>query len=418
MTDEQEPRVPGRSRTDRVHAKNQETTNVERPAHTHQDPETVLQRARQIVPLIRSEAQACEATRRLSPTVVDALSDAGVFSMTMSRSLGGPELSPLQQLEVVEELSAADASTGWCAMINSDGGYVTAFLDPTVAKEMYPSLTMATAVVANPSGQAIVEPGGYRLSGRWSFASGSTHAAWFFLNAVVLDNGVPQPGVEGLPRLVMLAVPPAEVAIHDTWHTSGLCATASGDVSVEDVFVPEERTFSLLEDEAIDPSPLYRWRWMFFVNLAAVPLGIAQAALSDAADVAATKLTMPTFAPAREDPTVQANLGEAHALVGSARAYTYDTVGRIWDVLVNGGRPSQRLWTDYRLAVTSAAQSCKQAINLIYEGLGTTGIYQTSTLNRRQRDITTLAQHLLTQPKTYASSGRVLLGLEPRAIGY
>jgi indole-3-acetate monooxygenase len=391
---------------------------MNRPVMAQPAAKALLERARDIGPLVRSESEACEAARRLSPVVVAALRDAGVFSMAMSRSLGGPELSPLEQMDVIEELSAADGSTGWCAMINSDGGYVTAFLDREVASAMYPSLDLPTAVVANPSGQAVIEPGGYRLSGRWSFVSGSTHAEWFFLNAIVIDRGEVQPGVEGLPRLVMLAVHRTDLVLHDTWHTSGLCATASGDVAVDHTFVPEERTFSLLQDQARDPAALYRWRWMFFVNLGSVPLGIARAALAEAVELAATKVVAPTLALAREEPGLQESIGQAHALLGSARAYLYDTVGRVWDALLDEGCVPQELWTHYRLALTTAAHSSKRAVALVYESLGTSCIHRGSTIGRRYRDLTTLAQHMLTQPKTYGSSGRVLLGLEPQALAY
>jgi alkylation response protein AidB-like acyl-CoA dehydrogenase len=370
---------------------------------------TILDRVREAAPLLRGEAAACEDGRRLTPAVVDALTNAGVFRMAMSRAVGGPELSPLEQLDVIEEVASADGSAGWCAMINSDGGYGTAFLEP---------LDLPTSVIANPSGQAVVEPGGYRVTGRWSFASGSTHAAWFFFHAIYIEDGEMQPGVEGLPRTVFCAVPAAEVEVHDTWHTTGLCGTASGDVSIDGVFVPEERTFSLLADDPVDPSPLYRWRWMFFVNMAGVPLGIARSALAEAKEVAHTKVTMPTFALAQEDAVVQAGIGRAQALVGSARAYVHDTVGRMWDVLLAGDDLPSDLWTEYRLALTHAAHSSKAAVGLLYEALGTTGVYRSSVLDRHLRDTTTLAQHILTQTKTYTSSGRVLLGLEPLALAY
>jgi indole-3-acetate monooxygenase len=336
----------------------------------------------------------------------------------MSRTLGGPELSPLEQLEIIEEAASADGSAGWCAMINSDGGYGSAFLDPVVAKGMYSSLDMPTSVIANPSGQAVVEPGGYRVTGRWSFASGSTHAEWFFFHAIHIEDGEMQPGVEGLPRTVFCAVPVAEVEVHDTWHTTGLCGTASGDVSVDGVFVPVERTFSLLAGDPVDPSPLYRWRWMFFVNMAGVPLGIARSALAEAKEVAQTKVTMPTFALAREDAVVQAGIGRAQALIGSARAYVHDTVGRMWDVLLAGDDLPPELWVEFRLALTQAAHGSKAAVGLLYESLGTTGVFRSSILDRHLRDTTTMAQHILTQTKTYTSSGRVLLGLEPLALAY
>lgn len=378
----------------------------------------VLDSVRTSAPLIRSEAPMCEQTGQLSKPVLDALRQAGIFRMTWSRAFGGPELSPLEQIDVLEEISAADGSAGWCSMINSDGGYVTAFLEPAVAKELYPSLDMPTAVVVMPSGQAATEAGGYRLTGRWAFASGSTHTDWFFLNAVVFEDGAMQPGPEGLPKTRVLAVPASEITIHNTWVPTGLAATASNDVSIEDFFVPEERTFSIFESEAVDPSPLYAWRWMFFVNLAAVPLGIARGALTEALEIAMTKVTMPTFALARDEATVQDNIGRARALIGSARAYVNDTVARLWDALVSGEPMSQSLWTEFRLALTNSAHASKAAVTLLYEALGTTGVYRKSPLDRQMRDITTLAQHVLTQTKTYASSGRSLLGLEPGAPCY
>jgi alkylation response protein AidB-like acyl-CoA dehydrogenase len=157
--------------------------------------------------LVREQALACESAGRLTEEVVGAIRDAGVFRMTMSRELGGPELSPLQQIEVIEELSAADGSAGWCGMINSDGGYVTSFLDLAVAKELYPSLDLATSVIGNPSGQAHRDGDDYLVSGRWAFASGSTHCAWFFLNCQVMDGDAPLPGSGGLPAMRVVAVP-------------------------------------------------------------------------------------------------------------------------------------------------------------------------------------------------------------------
>jgi indole-3-acetate monooxygenase len=379
---------------------------------------SILDAVRDASALVREQAPACESAGRLIEEVVAAIRRAGVFRMTMSRALGGPELSPLEQVEVLEELSAADGSAGWCGMINSDGGYVTSFLDPAVAKELYPSLDLATSVVANPSGEARVDGEGCVVGGRWAFASGSTHCDWFFLNCLVMEGDAPLLGSEGLPVTRMAAIPSAQVEVLDTWHTTGLNATASNDVQVADVRVPAERTFSLFDDDARDPAPLYQWRLMFFSNMAAVPLGVARAAIEEAKAVASTKLIMPSFTYARDDATVQDAIGRAESLVAASRAYFYDALGRIWDTLQRGQALSTAEWSAFRLANTYTFQSCKDAVGLVYETLGTTGVYRRSPLDRHLRDVTTMAQHVLCQTKTYGACGRTLLGLEPGLVGF
>jgi alkylation response protein AidB-like acyl-CoA dehydrogenase len=368
--------------------------------------------------LIRDQAAACESAGKLTKEVIAAIRGAGVFRMTMSRALGGPELSPLEQVEVLEELSAADGSAGWCGMINSDGGYMTSFLDPAVSKELYPSLDLATSVIGMPQGRAQVDSDGYVVNGRWAFASGSTHCDWFFLNCLVMKGDDHLLGEGDLPAMRFIAIPAAEVELLDTWHTTGLNATASNDVQVSDVRVPAERTFSQLEDDARDPAPLYQWRWMFFSNIAAVPLGVARAAIEEAKSVASTKLIMPSLTYARDDPTVQDAIGRAESLVAASRAYFFDALGGIWDTLQRGTTISSTEWSAFRLATTHTFQSCKEAVVLVYEAVGTTGIYRRSPLDRHLRDITTMAQHMLCQTKTYAACGRTLLGLEPGLVAF
>jgi alkylation response protein AidB-like acyl-CoA dehydrogenase len=368
--------------------------------------------------LIKEHAPACESAGRLTEEIVTAIRDAGVFRMSMSRALGGPELSPIEQVEVLEELSAADGSTGWCGMINSDGGYMTSYLDPAVAKELYPSLDLATSVIGMPQGRAQIDGDGYVVSGRWAFASGSTHCDWFFLNCIVMQGDSHLLGVENLPATRFVAIPAAQVEVLDTWHTTGLNATASNDVQVADVRVPAERTFSQFDDDARDPAPLYQWRWMFFSNIAAVPLGVARAAIEEAKTVASTKLVMPGFTYARDEASVQDAIGRAESFVAASRAYFFDALGGIWDTLQRGQKISPTEWSAFRLATTFTFQSCKEAVTLVYEALGTTGVYRRSALDRHLRDITTMAQHMLCQSKTYAGCGRVLLGLEPGLIAF
>jgi alkylation response protein AidB-like acyl-CoA dehydrogenase len=380
---------------------------------------TVLDAARELQGLIRDEAAAGEEARRLTAPVVQALRDSGVFAMCTSAALGGRELTPLEQIEVVEVLSAADGAAGWCAMIGCDGGMASAYLDPTVARALIPSADAPCAFVASPGGTATPTGDGYRVQGQWAFASGSSHAEVFFVNCLDLDaGGNVRPRPAGLPAMRAVGIPRDQVEVLDTWHTTGLAATASNDVKVDDVEVPAERTFDIIDGTPLDPAPLYRWRWFLITKVAGVPLGVARAAIDEARSVAEVKVSMPAMVKLRDDALVQQDLGRAEALLGSARAYVHDTVGRCWDEVCRDGAPDPRTWTDVRLAMTNAATSCRDAVGLAYAAVGTTGVFRRSPLDRQMRDATTMAQHVVLQHRTYGAAGRTLLGLPADALGF
>ncbi len=157
---------------------------------------------------------------------------------------------------------------------------------------------------------------------------------------------------------------------------------------------------------------------MLFSNIAGVPLGVARAAIAEAKEVASTKVVMPSLTYARGDPTVQDAIGRAESLVAASRACLFDVLGRIWDTLRSGRPLSPAEWSAFRLANTYVFRSCKDAVGLVCEILGTTGVYRRSPLDCHLRDVTTMAQHLLCQTKTYAACGRSLLGLEPVLVGF
>jgi alkylation response protein AidB-like acyl-CoA dehydrogenase len=156
---------------------------------------------------------------------------------------------------------------------------------------------------------------------------------------------------------------------------------------------------------------------MFFVNLAAVPLGLGRVAIEESKRAAAAKFSMATMASATDDPLVAMAVARAEGLVGSARAYLLDTVGAVWD-RVQAGEDGAEEWTRFRVANAHAFHAVKDAVNGLYEALGTTGVYRTSPLDRWYRDATTMAQHVLSQPASFVGAGRALLGLDPQMPGF
>ena len=253
-----------------------------------QDDPPVLHAAIGLTEQIKAASDTAEAERRLPPSVATAMHEAGVFGMVMPRAWGGPELDPLMQIRVIEALAMADGSAGWCAMIGCDGGYVSAFLDQSVARAMYPDRLVATGAAATTTGEARRAPGGFRVNGRFPFVSGCHHSEWAWLGCIVIEDGVPRVDDNGVPQTRQCFLHLSECEILDTWYTTGLRGTGSNDLVVRDVFVPEERSFSFQDPELIKRSgPLYAFPYMFIAKGPAPALGIARRAIDTLIESAA-----------------------------------------------------------------------------------------------------------------------------------
>jgi len=372
----------------------------------------IVEAARALAPSIRAAAPAIESERRLPEEIVKGMKQAGVFRMTMPQALGGPEADPITQLEVVEALSVADGSVGWVAMIGSDGGFYCAHLAEQVARELYQDPDVVTASVLVPRGRARRVPGGYRVSGRWAFGSGSLHAEWFVGGCLVFDGDAPVAGPEGHPQTLMTYFPAAQCEVFDTWHTTGLAGSGSHDWGVEDVFVPAERCFDFMAKPR-DPAPLYAFPWFVLANSPGVPLGIARAAIDTLCELAAHKLVPPKGGLLRDDLFVQSSVARAEAGLASARAYLFEALGGLWSEVAAGREPTLRQRAVFRLATIHAYRAARDAVGLMYEAGGGAALYATSPLDRQWRDVTTVAQHALVNVRGYGEVGRALLGLDP-----
>src|SRR5262245_10887321 len=208
-----------------------------------EDP-AVLRSVGELAPKIRAAGDEMERIRRIPPDIAQAMKDTGVFGMVLPRSWGAEELDPLTQLRVIEALAMVEGSAGWCAMIGCDGGYITAFLDEAVAREMYRDISVATAATATATGEATPVGGGYRVSGRFPFSSGCQHSEWVWVGCKVMENGRQRVSPKGIPETRTCFLKLSDAEILDTWYTTGLRGTGSHDLVVHDVVVPAERTFS------------------------------------------------------------------------------------------------------------------------------------------------------------------------------
>ncbi|MGH7961237.1 MAG: acyl-CoA dehydrogenase family protein, partial [Candidatus Binatia bacterium] len=280
---------------------------------------SILEATRALEPLITSAADAIEAERRLPSAVVEAMQKAGVFRMAVPREHGGPELDPLTQIRVVEELSRMDGSVGWCTMIGASVGYIRAFMDPAVAQRLFSTCDAVAAGQVVPRGRADVVDDGYRISGRWSFASGCQHSEVLMAACQLCERGEPRRLADGQPETRIMLVPVSKCTIIDTWDTTGLRGTGSHDYAIDDVFVPATDTFSFF-DPPWYPRPLYALPQMFLANHAGIPLGIARAAIDTVVELSAHRIMSPAQRLMREDGQVQEAIAWAEASLGAARS--------------------------------------------------------------------------------------------------
>ena len=367
----------------------------------------MTERVRAHAPDIRAQADQIERDRRLPPDVVRALARIGVFRLCVPRILGGEEAEPATLLAVLEELASADGSTGWCAMIGATSGLVSAYLPESEARAIYgASPDVISGGVFAPTARAELQSGHYRVSGRWRFASGCQHCDWLMGGCLVSTGGAPQ------ARMVLFPATDAEII--DTWTVSGLRGTGSHDIAVRDLRVPATRSVSLTHDRPVAAGALYAFPLfgLLAIGIAAVALGIARRALDEIVALAGAKTPTAGRRTLAERSTVQAQVAEAEAAVGAARAFLLEVVGSAWADARAHGAIEVPLRARLRLAATHATAASARAVDVAYTLGGGTAVYAESPLQRAFRDVHVVTQHMMVAPATWELAGRVLLGLE------
>ena len=377
-----------------------------------------LAAARGLAPLVDTLRDRFDQDRMLPPSLVDAMGNAGLFGLWLPRTLGGPELAPLSLLTVTEELARQDASVGWCAVI--PGGYsrLAGAMEEPAARQVFGSGRGVLVGALTPSGKAIAVPGGYRVTGRWSYGSFIEYSDWVLGGCVTQDDSGPLKFADGGPQFRLCLFPRAAVEVLDIWHVGGLRATGSNDYRVNELFVPETLSIPMpdFNPPACHPGPLYAIPLpsTFVSCIAAVMLGTARAAIESVIEIAAGKTTAGTGPVLRDKPLAQADLARAEASLRSGRAYLFDELGSMWND-TQAGRPiSLHSRAQVRLAAVQAGQNAIAATDLMYQLAGGAALFQSGRLERCFRDIHAAGQHFVMSPQTWLEPiGRALFGLNP-----
>jgi alkylation response protein AidB-like acyl-CoA dehydrogenase len=307
---------------------------------------------------------------------------------------------------VVETISAADGAAGWNLTIGSAYGVWAARLPEEIARTIYSKPDAVVAGALRPSGKARAAEGGLICNGRWSFASGIGHSAWWTGGCTLED---------GKARLVFF--PASDGELIDTWTTGGMRGTGSHDYAIKELFIPADRIVAMDAPARLD-DPLYRFPLLALMDslMAAVPLGIARAAIDAFVAIAGARVSQHSTTTAANNPVVQADVGRAEAVLQAARAWLYESVAQAW-VEVQAGRtlPTRQLAL-MRLARANAMTAGVQATDLIYTAAGSASVYSTGLIDRCFRDVHVAAQHTALHAVNYEACGAVLLGLPPPRV--
>jgi len=340
--------------------------------------------------------------RRLPTPVVDALKDEGLLRMCVPHAYGGPEVDPPTMLRVIERMAQADGAAGWCTMIASTTSLLSHYVQPDRARQIWGDPRHVTGGVFARNGVATKVDGGYRVTGRWLWGSGTQHCDW-------ITGGAAGDGYNG-----SMWFTPDQVELHDTWHTAGLRGTGSVEFSVRDAFVPDDLASQPQVTGPLVDSPLGAFPDMTLlaVGVAAAGLGIGRHALDAIVELGTEKKPQFSSRTISQSGVAQVELAKAEATLRSARAFLFDEVSQAWDVAAAGGRVDVAARARMRLAGAHAAEAAVKAADSAYTLGGGTSIFEHSPLQRCLRDAHVVTQHIMVAPRLYETLGKLHFGMD------
>jgi alkylation response protein AidB-like acyl-CoA dehydrogenase len=393
---------------------------VQSRAEADLDP---VAKARAVAPLLAAAAPRIEALRELPDDVMAALHGAGLFRLLLPRALGGAELAPDRFVEVLDIIAQADASAGWCLNQTAVCSITAAHLAPAVAREIFGPADAVLAWGIGPQAKAVAVEGGYRVTGVWSFGSGSRHATWLGGHCPVVErDGTPRRHDDGKPLERTMLFPRASAAIDPRWDVIGLKGTGSDGYAVTDLFVPEHHSCTHLSrwHAVDDPGLAIPHRFgatsLYAAGFATVALGNARAMLDAFMVLAGAKTPRGLKHTMRDSPVVQMQIAQAEAQLQSARLYLVDLLARCRESVAREGRLTMDQRMTIRMASTFAIHQATAVVEGAYRAAGTTAIFESNPFERRFRDAYTISQHLQGRAMHFETVGKHLLGLEPEPL--
>ncbi len=379
----------------------------------------VIARARSVGKALTAAASRIEAEGRLPDDVVAVLHEARLFRLLLPKSVGGDELTLRRHAEVLETVASFDASTAWTMSQGAGCAMMAAFLAPETAKRLFGPANAVLAWGAGIQGKAIKVDGGYRVTGKWAFASGSGHATLLGGHSFVFeaDGSTPVLNSDGGKRDRTMIFAREKAKFFNIWNAMGLRGTSSDTFEVTDLFVPEDETVDRDDyGECRESGALYRCSTFlaYGVGFSALQLGIARAVIDELRKLAMTKTPRGVPSSLREDPVFQTLLAKLEARYRSARFYLHAAAGETDRIAADSATSltlSNRI--DLKLTTVHVIHDALEITQEAYRAAGANAIFPSGPFERRLRDALTASQQLQARSTNYITVGRCLLDLEP-----
>tara|TARA_Y100001970_G_scaffold107625_1_gene134594 strand:- start:3925 stop:5082 length:1158 start_codon:yes stop_codon:yes gene_type:complete len=360
----------------------------------------------EITQKIAEQSPNINADRKIPDQLIDEMAQKGFFRLLIPKTYKGGEIDYLDYLALVQEISKADGSMGWCFNQNNILSTNAAIMPKTLAEEIWSD---QRAILCNGPTQysnAIPTEGGYRLTGRWNFSSGSQHATWVIAISTI-ENRDPT-------KKINMMIPQKDVNFFDVWQVNGLKGTGSFSFEVNDFFVPEKYTFPEF-NETEEKGGLYviPKNLLFASGFASVALGVARGALDKAIEISKTKVPQEQQL-LQEQSATQREIGHAEALWGSSNAFVLQKAEHVWNEARNNGKLEIEDRIELRLASTHAIRQSAEVVNMAYTICGASSIFEGNPIQRKFQDAHAITQQIQGRLSHYETAGQFFLGIEPQ----
>jgi alkylation response protein AidB-like acyl-CoA dehydrogenase len=373
----------------------------------------VLSRITALAPMVARHARDLEQGRRLPAELVSALKSARIYGMLVPRRYGGLELDAPSAFRAVSALAKLDGSVGWNAMIGHVGSLMPFFVSPTLCEQIFQDgEDHVIAGSGQPVGKAERVPGGWRVTGAWPFVSGCQNAEWIAGTCVMMEGGSPIDASEGPSPMTRTCLMPAEHwEIRDTWHTFGLKGTGSHHVALTDVFVPDSNFLEFPFGTSFAPDPVFgKFAEIVVLSHGAHAVGVAEGAILDLIELAGTGVKqMFMTTPLAETERFKEGLARLDADLMAARALLEAQIARVWHNPERSAAKDIARVAEQLQAAVWITSACVRVAEGCFELAGSRAVYESSSLQRRVRDLLVAAQHVAVHPRHYAAAGAAVL---------
>ncbi|WP_311269520.1 acyl-CoA dehydrogenase family protein [Sphingobium sp. WCS2017Hpa-17] len=382
------------------------TQSIEQHASTP-TPDELIAAARAMIPTLRERSRACTLAHNVPAETVAEMKAAGFFRILQPRRMGGYEMHPNVFFEVQKALAEGCMSTGWIYGVLGCHPYELALFHDEAQQEVWgENPDMLVSSTYQPVGKVEKADGGFYLSGRWGFSSGSTHCGWVLLGAIYFPEAGP-------PDMRTFLLPRSDYqVIEGTWDTFGLQGTGSFDIVVDRVFVPEHRTHRAADGFActnpgqeVNEGPLYRtpWAQVFVRSVSTAAFGGARAAIKAGIEIMNSRVSTNTGKASKGDPILHAALARAHAEVNEMELTHRTTFDDLWSYAERKEPVPMEKRALFAYQSSSVVRRMADLVDEIVKLLGGRAIYMSSPIIQPWLDLHAARAHVANDPGNRAT---------------